>query len=85
MRGIEKYSQHWLDTIERRAPSFLRNTLRDGAPVPGGKHNQGLKEGTTTYRVHLFVKDRGGVRVTRDGPRDVLRPSAFESPDDAVA
>ncbi len=85
MRGMEKYSQHWLDTIERRAPSFLRNTLRDGAPVPGGKHYQGLKEGTTTYRVHLFVKDRGGVRVTRDGPRDVLRPSAFESPDDAVA
>jgi len=43
MRGMEMHSQHRVDTIERRAPSFLRNTLRDGAPV--------------AYRVHLFVKD----------------------------
>jgi fatty-acid O-methyltransferase len=57
MRGMEKHSQHWVDTIERHAPSFLRNTLRDGAPVAGGKHYQGLKAGTTTYRIHLFVKD----------------------------
>jgi fatty-acid O-methyltransferase len=57
MRGMEKHSQHWVDTIERHAPSVLRNTLRDGAPVAGGKHYQGLKAGTTTYRVHLFVKD----------------------------
>jgi fatty-acid O-methyltransferase len=57
MRGMEQYSQHWLDTIERRAPSFLRKSLRDGAPVAGSKHYQGLQAGTTTYRIHLFVKD----------------------------
>jgi SAM-dependent methyltransferase len=57
MLGMEKYSQQWLDVIDRNAPSFLRSTLREGAPVPGGRHYQGLKEGTTTYRIHLFVKD----------------------------
>jgi fatty-acid O-methyltransferase len=56
MRGMEKHSQHRVDTIERHAPSFLRNALRDGAPVAGGNY-QGLKAVTTTYRVHLFVKD----------------------------
>jgi ubiquinone/menaquinone biosynthesis C-methylase UbiE len=57
MRGMEKYSQQWLDAIDRHAPSFLRSTLRDGAPVVGSKHYQGLQAGTTTYRIYLFVKD----------------------------
>lgn len=57
MRGMEMYSDHWLEVIERRAPSFLRKAIRDGAPVAGSKHYQGLKEGTTTYRIYHFVKD----------------------------
>jgi hypothetical protein len=57
MHGMEKYSQHRLETIEGRAPPFLRNALRDGGPVSGGKHYQSLKAGSTTYRIHLFVKD----------------------------
>jgi hypothetical protein len=57
MRAMEKYSQQWLDAIGRHAPSFLRSTLRDGAPVVGSKHYQGLQAGTTTYRIYLFVKD----------------------------
>jgi hypothetical protein len=57
MLGMERYSQHWLEVIDRHAPSFLRSTIREGAPVYGSQHYQGLKEGTTTYRIYLFVKD----------------------------
>jgi fatty-acid O-methyltransferase len=57
MRGMENYSQHWYDVIERNAPSFLRSSIAEGLPVEGSRHYQGLKAGTTTYRIHLFVKD----------------------------
>jgi fatty-acid O-methyltransferase len=57
MLGMERHSQHWLDVIDRTAPSFLRSTIREGAPVFGSRHYQGLKEGSTTYRIYLFVKD----------------------------
>ena len=48
MLGMEKHSEHWLDVVDRHAPSFMRSTLREGLPVPGGRHYQGLQDGTTT-------------------------------------
>jgi hypothetical protein len=57
MLGMERYSQHSLELIDRHAPSFLRSTIREGAPVYGSRDYQGLKEGTTTYRIDLFLKD----------------------------
>jgi hypothetical protein len=51
MPGMENYSQHYFDVIDRNAPSFLRSTLREGAPVVGRRRYQGLKQGSTTYRI----------------------------------
>jgi fatty-acid O-methyltransferase len=57
MLGMENYSQQWFDVIDRNAPSFLRSSIREGAPVVGGRHYHGLEQGWTTYRIYLFVKD----------------------------
>lgn len=57
MLGMEAHSQHWFDVIDRNAPSFLRSSIAEGAPVVGSRHYQGLKDGITTYRIYLFVRD----------------------------
>jgi hypothetical protein len=74
MLGMEKHSEHWLDVVDRHAPSFMRSTLREGLPCLAGGTTRAYKTGqpptasTSSSRI-----DAASVR-TRGCTHRVIRP-----------